>query len=78
MLVEGNYLLLDHAPWTRLAPLFDLTVFIDAPLDELERRLLASWAYHGLEPAAARAWVEGNDLPNARLVQDASRPADIA
>lgn len=77
VLVEGNYLLLDRAPWSRLAPLFDLTVFIDVPLDELEHRLLARWAHHGLEPAAARAWVEGNDLPNAQLVQGASRPADI-
>lgn len=77
VLVEGNYLLLDRAPWTRLAPLFDLTLFIDVLLDELERRLLARWAHHGREPAAARAWVEGNDLPNARLVLAESRPADI-
>lgn len=77
VLVEGNYLLLDRAPWTRLARLFDLTVFIDVPLDELERRLLARWAHHGRESAAARAWVAGNDLPNARLVLAESRPADI-
>lgn len=77
VLVEGNYLLLDREPWTRLAPLFDLKIFIDVPLAELERRLLARWAGHGREPAAARAWVERNDLPNARLVLAESRPADI-
>ncbi|ODT46017.1 MAG: nucleoside/nucleotide kinase family protein [Methylobacterium sp. SCN 67-24] len=77
VLVEGNYLLLDRAPWNRLAPLFDLTIFLAVPLEELERRLLARWAGHGRAPEAARAWVEENDLPNARLVQDASRPADI-
>ena len=31
VIVEGNYLLLKQAPWDRLAPLFDTTVFLDVP-----------------------------------------------
>ncbi len=77
VLVEGNYLLLDRAPWSELAPLFDLTIFIDVPLAELERRLLTRWTDLGRSKQAAHAWVEGNDLPNARLVVEGSRPADI-
>jgi pantothenate kinase len=77
ILVEGNYLLLDRAPWSELAPLFDLTIFIEVPMAELERRLLARWRNLGRSEEAARAWVEGNDLPNARLVIDGSRRADI-
>jgi pantothenate kinase len=77
ILVEGNYLLLDRAPWAGLAPLFDLTIFIDVPIAELERRLLARWSDLGRSKEAARAWVEGNDLPNARLVIEGSRRADI-
>ena len=77
ILVEGNYLLLDRAPWSELAPLFDLTIFIDVPMAELERRLLARWSDLGRSEEAARAWVEGNDLPNARLVIEGSRQADI-
>lgn len=77
ILVEGNYLLLDRAPWFELAPLFDLTIFIDVPMAELERRLLARWADLGRSEEAARAWVESNDLPNARLVMEGSRRADI-
>jgi pantothenate kinase len=77
VLVEGNYLLLDRAPWSELAPLFDLTIFIDVPMAELERRLLARWTDLGRSEEAARAWVEGNDLPNARLVIEGSRQADI-
>lgn len=77
VLVEGNYLLLDKAPWRRLAPLFDLTIFIDVPVAELERRLMNRWADLGRSAEAARSWVEGNDLPNARLVLAESRPADI-
>jgi pantothenate kinase len=77
VLVEGNYLLLDRAPWSALAPLFDLTIFIDVPMAELERRLLARWTDLGRSAETARAWVEGNDLPNARLVIESSHPADI-
>ena len=77
VLVEGNYLLVDRAPWSELAPLFDLTIFIDVPIAELERRLLARWTDLGRSEEAARAWVEGNDLPNARLVVEGSRSADI-
>ncbi len=39
VLVEGNYLLLDMAPWDALAPLFDLTLFLPVPEAELARRL---------------------------------------
>lgn len=77
VLVEGNYLLLDRAPWSELAPLFDLTIFIDVPMAELGRRLLARWTDLGRSEEAARAWVEGNDLPNAWLVIAGSRRADI-
>lgn len=77
VLVEGNYLLLDRTPWSELAPLFDLTIFIDVPIAELERRLLDRWRDLGRSEEGARSWVEGNDLPNARLVIEGSRPADI-
>lgn len=77
VLVEGNYLLLDRAPWSELAPIFDLTIFIDVPAAELERRLLARWTTLRRSEKAARAWVQDNDLPNARLVIESSRPADI-
>ena len=77
LVVEGNYLLLNEQPWTALAPLFDLTVFIDVPEAELDRRLLNRWAHFGKTPAAARAWIDGNDMPNIRRVQAASRAADI-
>ncbi|EEW25166.1 nucleoside triphosphate hydrolase [Rhodobacter ferrooxidans] len=77
LVVEGNYLLLNEAPWTEAAPLFDLTVWIEVPEAELDRRLLARWAHHGKTPAQARAWIDGNDLPNIRRVQRQSRPADL-
>ena len=77
IVIEGNYLLLDQAPWRGLGPLFDLTVYVAVPEAELERRLVARWLHHGHDPAAARARALGNDIPNARLVAAGSRAADI-
>ncbi len=77
LVVEGNYLLFNEKPWDEVAALFDLTVWIDVPEVELDRRLLARWAHYGKTPAAARAWIDGNDMPNIRRVIQGSRPADI-
>jgi pantothenate kinase len=75
---EGNYLLLDRAPWTSLAPFWDLTVMIDVPEDELRRRLTARWQHFGLSPAEIAHKLDGNDLPNGRMVaRDSITPAVI-
>jgi pantothenate kinase len=77
LLVEGNWLLLDEAPWDGLGAFFDLTVMIDVPEVELDRRLLARWAHYGKTPAEARAWIDGNDMPNIRRMVQGSRAADF-
>lgn len=77
LVVEGNYLLLNEAPWPEAAPLFDLTVWIDVPEAELDRRLLARWAHYGKTAEQARAWIDGNDMPNIRRVTQNSRVADV-
>ncbi len=77
LIVEGNYLLLDEAPWDRLAPFWDVTVQISVPLAELERRLIARWRSFGLPDDAAIARAMGNDIPNARRVLARSAQADI-
>src|ERR1700754_380396 len=77
ILVEGNYLLLDEEPWSRLAPLFDFTIFVDVPRAELERRLLVRWHEHGRSDEDARAWIASNDMPNIERVLGRRRPADL-
>jgi pantothenate kinase len=77
LVVEGNYLLLDEAPWLEAQPLFDLTVWIDVPEAELERRLHARWAHYGKTPAEAQQWIDSNDLPNIRRVVQGSGRADL-
>ena len=77
ILVEGNYLLLDDPDWAQLRPLFDTTVFLRVPEAELARRLAARWEGYGLDPDTVRAKCEGNDLPNARLVNSSSVGAEF-
>jgi pantothenate kinase len=74
---EGNYVLLDQAPWDSLAPLWDLTVMVDVPEDELRRRLTARWVHYGLAPDQIAHKLDGNDLPNGRFVMAHSRVADV-
>ena len=72
---EGNYLLLKANPWAKLADLWDITVLIDVPLDELRRRLIKRWLEHGHSEAQAIERAQGNDIPNAELVtQNSGRP----
>ena len=77
LIVEGNYLLLDDGPWAALDGAFDLTIWIDVPEAELDRRLLERWAQHGKTPKAARDWIDGNDMPNIRRTIAGSRTADL-
>lgn len=77
LIVEGNYLLLNDAPWCDLAPLFDLSIFIDVPITELDRRLVDRWHHHGKTADEARHWIDSNDMPNIRRVTSGSRQADI-
>jgi pantothenate kinase len=77
ILTEGNYLLLKQPEWAKLANRFDLTIFLQVPEAVLERRLRARWNGYGLSADEIGHKLEGNDLPNARLVVRSSRPADI-
>lgn len=77
ILVEGNYVLLDREPWRDIASLFDLKVMVAPTEEELERRLTARWVHYRLSPDEIHAKLHDNDLPNGRLVLNASHPADI-
>jgi pantothenate kinase len=77
IVVEGNYLLLDREPWTRVPELLDLVVYVEAPeparYDSLLRRQLAK----GLDAPAAHAWVNDSDELNARLIATTRDRADL-
>lgn len=77
VLVEGNYLLLDRPEWRGLAELWDFTLKLEVPLEELRARLMERWHTYGYSDEEAAAKADLNDLPNAELVNSASLPADI-
>jgi pantothenate kinase len=66
---EGNYLLVDEAPWSAAAAVFDEVWFADAPSALLRERLVARHVTFGKSPAEAAAWVDAVDLPNAALIE---------
>ena len=68
VIVEGNYLFLDHPPWTRLSPVWSLKVFLATPLPVLEKRLIERWLNHGLSLSEAMEKASMNDLVNSRTV----------
>lgn len=77
IIVEGNYLLLDESPWSRLADYFDFSIFIDVPKAELKQRLEERWRTHGFSQQYAEARVATNDMPNVDRVLSARKPPDL-
>ena len=76
IVAEGNYLLLNRAPWTRLAPLFDVKVLVTVPEPVLRARLTARWQHYNLTPDEIAWKLDGNDLPNGRVIMAESLGAD--
>ena len=77
VVTEGNYLLLDEAPWRRVRAAMDEVWYCD--LDEPTRleRLVARHVEFGKEPDAAAAWVGRVDQANAALVAATRARADL-
>ena len=77
IIAEGNYLLLNEEPWTRLADSFDLTICVGPSYEILEQRLRDRWVSYGLDEAGILAKLYENDLPNGKRIIANSREADI-
>ena len=77
ILVEGNYLLLNEAPWIGLRGLFDYAIYLEVAIAELERRMVQRWLDHGFDMEYAVNWIASNDLPNIREVIAKSGGADL-
>lgn len=68
VITEGNYLLLDEAPWDEVASLLDEIWFVELEQHERLRRLIARHLGFNDDPAIAERRATGNDERNARLV----------
>lgn len=81
VVVEGNYLLLDGSVegtrgWERVAPLLDVTVFLDVDRAVRIERLIARHIAFGKSAEDAAAWSLGPDDANARLIEASAGRAD--
>lgn len=69
VVTEGNYLLLDDAPWRAARALMDEVWFVETDARTRTARLRARHEAFGKPAEAAAEWVERVDEPNARLVE---------
>ncbi|WP_342446932.1 nucleoside/nucleotide kinase family protein [Cobetia amphilecti] len=76
VLVEGNYLLLRHAPWDALLGLFDISIFLDIEDEVLVPRLLHRWREMGQDARGAHERTHHKDMLNAHLIKQDSLNAD--
>jgi pantothenate kinase len=77
VVTEGNYLLLDDAPWRAVRERLDAVWHVVTEDRVRIPRLVARHVSFGKTPEEARAWVERVDQPNARLVEAARERADL-
>ena len=77
VIVEGNYLLVDHEPWNRIPGLLAETWFCETAADERLTRLVDRHTRHGRSPEAALAWANSVDGANARLIETTRDRADL-
>jgi pantothenate kinase len=75
VIVEGNYLLLDEAPWDAIAPRLDATYYLDTPEAIRAERLLAR--HRQTYGNRAREWIDRVDRPNAVMVETTRPRADF-
>ncbi len=76
VLIEGNWLLLDEAPWSHLASLADYTVFLRADEAGVRERAITRKAKGGISREEAEAHYDRSDGPNVHRVLTHSLPAD--
>ena len=76
VITEGNYLLLDEEPWARVAPLLHQCWYVEVDEALRDARLLARHVQFGRSPAAARAWMDATDAPNAQRIAATRGRAD--
>ncbi|MEU9122406.1 nucleoside/nucleotide kinase family protein [Streptomyces sp. NPDC048506] len=77
VVTEGNYLLLDSAPWSRIRGLLDEVWYVDLDAPERVRRLVDRHVRFGRPRAEAERFVLTSDEANARVVAATRDRADL-
>ncbi|MFN8033303.1 MAG: nucleoside/nucleotide kinase family protein [Mycobacterium sp.] len=68
VITEGNYLGMPDGDWAPVRGLLDRLYYVDCPPAERRKRLVARHIEGGRTLAAAAAWADDVDGPNARLI----------
>ena len=77
VVTEGNYLLLDKAPWCEVAAMLDECWYVDLDDDVRRTRLQARHEQYGRTPEQARDRTWGSDERNAVLVARSRQRATV-
>lgn len=77
IVTEGNYLLDDTGAWPLVRTELDEVWFVDLDDDRRRARLVDRHVTYGKERAAAQAWVDDVDEPNARRIIARRETADL-
>lgn len=77
VVTEGNYLLLDTAPWDEVRGLLDACWYVDLADPDRRTRLQARHERYGRTPEEARERTFGSDERNAALVAATRDRADL-
>ena len=76
IITEGNYLLLNYAPWNLLKKYIDIFVFLDVKKEILRERSQKRWKYYGLSKKEILKKVK-NDMNSVKIVLQNSNKAHI-
>ncbi|KAL5792823.1 hypothetical protein ACOSP7_001417 [Xanthoceras sorbifolium] len=77
VIVEGNYLFLDEGVWKDISSMFDEKWFIDIDLETSMQRVLKRHISTGKPPDVAKWRIDYNDRPNAELIMQSKKNADL-
>lgn len=77
VVTEGNYLLLDAAPWPLVRAALTEVWYVEVAEAVRQDRLVARHVAFGKPEAAARSWIAAVDDPNAALAARGRAAADL-
>lgn len=77
VITEGNYLLIDEAPWAGVRALLDEAWYVAGDETLRRERPVARHMAFGRDAAAAREWVAATDEPNAVRIAATAARADL-
>lgn len=77
IIVEGNYLLLNRDPWSKLRDFLDAVVYVDIDPDVRIARLIARHVQFGKTPDAAETFVRDSDERNTQIIESSRHRSDL-